>query len=201
MKKENNLPMWENCYATAFLDMPDYISANGTQCIAPYDNLTMIDGKAMKRRRNLINRFEAADSEWSFEEITTRNIDLAFEVERLWQRDETVGEAAFVRHCFRSFNELELMGGLLYSGQNAVGYSFSAPCGEDGALILVLRARPVPAGVSAMLYRQTALLLKRRLPALEMINLGCCGGMAEMQNRLSYHPWVVVPSPRTDGAV
>ncbi|MEG2073252.1 MAG: phosphatidylglycerol lysyltransferase domain-containing protein [Angelakisella sp.] len=183
------LPLRENCPAAVLLD-EDYSAAAGGQCIASYENLTELAGKAMKRKRSLIRQFGTACKSFGFEEITHQNIDAAFDVERLWQGDDADGEAAFVRRCFRSFHEMKLMGGILLTDQKAVGYSIAAPCTETGALILVLRAKPIPAGASAMLYRQTALLLRRRLPKLELINLGCCGGDAELQNRLAYRPMV-----------
>lgn len=195
MKREPNtqeisrckLPLREHCRAAIQLDGEGY-PAPGTQYIAPWENLTNLAGKAMRRRRTLINRFMAEEPGWSFREITHENIDAAFEVERRWQREEAGGEAAFVRLCFRNFGRLELMGGILTIGEAALGYSIAAPCGDDGALLLVLRAKPTPAGLSAMVYRQTALLLKQKLPALTMVNLGCCGGAAETQNRLVYRP-------------
>lgn len=195
MKREPNnhepsidtLPLREHCRSAAVLDGEGY-PASDVQYIAPLGNLTNLEGKAMRRRRTLINRFMAENDGWSFREITPRNIDAAFEVERSWQRDEAGGEAAFVRRCFRNFGRLELLGGILLIGEAAMGYSIAAPCGDNGALLLALRAKPTPAGLSAMVYRQTALLLKEKLPAITMINLGCCGGLAETQNRLVYRP-------------
>ncbi|MEG0853463.1 MAG: phosphatidylglycerol lysyltransferase domain-containing protein [Angelakisella sp.] len=192
---DTDLPMRKNCPEAVLLDgqeeaLDSNFSGNTVEYIASCSSMIELSGKAMKRRRSLIRQFEAAQP-WSFTEITPRNIDEAFLVERLWQRDEAGGEAAFARRCFRSYSQLRLIGGLLRSGDTAVGYSISAPCGSYGALILVLRAKPTPAGVSAMLYRQTALLLQRRLPALRAINLGSGGGTVELQNRLAYRPRII----------
>lgn len=192
------LPLRQFCYAAQQLD-EDYASAQQEQYIVPCNRLMHPEGRAMKRRRGQISRFMALPGGWSFEELAPDRLDAAYQVERLWQREDGRGEAAFARRCFRSFAHLSLIGGLLYSAGEAVGYSIAAPCGESGALLLLLRAKAVPAGGSAMLYRQTALLLRRRLPGLALVNLGCCGGGEEHKNRMAYHPWSIVTPTGEEG--
>lgn len=152
------------------------------------DTLISPTGKRLQRKRVLLRRFESACPRWQSKPLDS-SLDEAYALERLWQTSPDDRQQEYARRCFRSYRELGLVGVLLWDGQRAAGYSMSAFCGQTGGYILLLRALPSPAGVSAVLHRETALLLRQRQPELRWINLGWVGGEQEHKNRLSYQPF------------
>ena len=188
---QNPLPTTKQCPDLRALVGSELRDQLQEECLCPPGQLIAPQGRLPQKKLALMRRFEAACPGWRAQPLTPANLDAAYSLERRWQsQQEQPAQLEFVRRCFREYAQRQLTGCLLWDGRQPVGYAMAMLTGETHAAILVLRALPTPAGVTAVLYRETALLLGRQLPALAWVNLGFLGGEQERQNRLSYQPLV-----------
>lgn len=161
------------------------------ECLCAPGQLIAPQGRLPQKKLTLMRRFESACPGWHVEPLTAANLDTAYGLERRWQsQQEHPDQLDFVRRCFREYAQRQLVGCLLWDGRQPVGYAIAMATGDTHAAILVLRALAVPAGVTAVLYRETTRLLQIHLPRLAWVHLGFVGGEQERQNRLSYQPLV-----------
>lgn len=140
------------------------------------EKMVSLSGKKLSAKRNHINNFKR-NNEWSFERITTENLDECWQMNKQWcidndcnGSDELASEACAVRACFDNFVELELEGGLIRAGGKIIAYTMGEILNSDTYVIHVEKAYGEIQGSYAMINREFAEATKERHPHLIYVN-------------------------------
>lgn len=168
--KENQIPLCfhsvspsqkeilENMYPDRFefkyvRDAGDYI----------YDaeSLRTLKGKKLAAKRNHINRFLENHPDWSYEAITSENMDEVLEMNRQWceimdcDNDKSLrDEICSVQCALKNYEALGLDGGLLRAGGKVVAFSVGEPLNADTYLVHIEKAFADIQGAYPMMNQQ-----------------------------------------------
>lgn len=112
------------------------------------ENLINLTGKKFSGKRNHINRFKDNNPNWSFEEITSDNLDEVINMNEKWknahidQEDnrQFSREMDSVDMAIHDFEKLGLKGGLIRADGEVVAFSMGDPVSSDTYLIHIEKA-------------------------------------------------------------
>lgn len=122
--------------------------------------LATLKGKKYAAKRNHINRFIEAD-DWRYEALDETNMSSCMDMARIWYKEAvakgntTVAEEERVLElAFRYFRELELTGGVLYKGDDVVGFTIGEELNKDTYHVLIEKAYAEVQGAYPMINQQ-----------------------------------------------
>lgn len=108
-------------------------------------NLTLLAGKKYHGKRNHIARFR--DSLWHYENMDDSNIKACREMNAQWcenygclENEECVLEQCAVREAFAHFNDLGLIGGVLYQNNRVVAFTIGETLNSDTFVVHIEKA-------------------------------------------------------------
>ncbi len=119
-------------------------------------------GKKLHSKRNFINRFQTEhEGAWSYEAITSDNIDECWKMNVRWCEQYGCGddpdlaeEACAVRNCFNNFQALGLSGGLLRLNGEVIAFTMGRPLNSDTFIVHIEKAFHEIAGAYPMINQQ-----------------------------------------------
>ncbi len=165
------------------------------------EKLSELAGKKLHGKRNHINKFIQLNPDWRFETITAENIDEVYSMNQAWCRRNDCNknsslqeEACAVRRCFRHYEELGLLGGLIRDQEGkVVAYSMASPLGTEAVDVHIEKAFAEVAGAYTIINREMVRYLKQKLPGLLWINREDDTGDEGLRKaKLSYQPDLLV---------
>lgn len=146
---------------------PDYYDY-----VYSYDDLTELKGKKYHAKRNHISRF--CDNDWSYEEISTDNIDECKEMNDEWCRrndcesnTDKAEEICAVKVGLKHFFELGYTGGLLRVNGKIQAFTFGERVNSDTFVVHVEKAFTEFQGTYPMINRT---FLQRSVSGVKYIN-------------------------------
>jgi len=154
-------------------------------------DLANLSGKKYHSKRNFITRFETENPDWSYEEITRKNIPDCMEIYRKWLLSKVENPGAEVELKalsigFDHYEELGFKGGLLRVKGAPAAFTFGELITEKCFVIHAEKALRDYTGAYAMINREFA---KNTLSDYELINREEDLGIEGLRTaKLSYHP-------------
>ena len=156
------------------------------------DSMISLSGRQYNGQRNHINRFKRSFPDWTFEEISDKNLDTViafyteYKSERLKAFEAAEEESSKVIEALSNFDVYHLYGGILKVGENIVGISLGETVG-DMMFVHVEKALTEYNGVYPMLTNCFASHF--RTPQVVYINREEDeGDLGLRTSKLSYHP-------------
>lgn len=163
--------------------------------------LATLAGKKLHGKRNHINRFEQDNPGWTFEPLGPHNLDDAYAMNAKWCElndcQKTKGlreESCAVRSCFKNFEALGLIGGLLRTPEHGVvAYSMASLLGEHGVDVHIEKAFYTVQGAYPMINREMVRHIMALYPQVTLINREDDTGDEGLRKaKLSYYPDMLV---------
>ena len=162
------------------------------------DDLRNLAGRRYQPKRNHINRFTAQYPDYRYEQMTRAHIAQCIELELAWRRRQgwRDGDVWTEQHAmeaaFAHFEELELLGGCLFVGEQLVAFTYGSAINDHLFDTHVEKADTEFDGAFTMINK----LFAEHIPAkFTQINreedLGIDG---LRQAKLSYHPALLQPA-------
>lgn len=189
---EENRELLEKEYPGCFdytedVDNGDYIYS--------VEKLSTYSGKALHGKKNHCNRFEA-ENDWRFEPLTRELIPRCMDMLQFWQEynlsrldSSIVFEHDAIVRAFAAFEKLGLEGGVLFIGENIVGFTVGEMCSSDTFDVHFEKADIGINGAYPMVCREFARLLADRHPELRYLNREDDMGLESLRrSKLSYKP-------------
>lgn len=140
------------------------------------DKLITLSGKKLHGKRNHIARFKD-DADWSFEAITSENIDECWKMNLEWCSINGCGkdpslekEACAVRRAFDHFHALGFEGGLLRKGGRVVAYTMGEPLNSNTFVTHIEKAFGEIQGAYPMINQQFAMMIRDNHPEMMFVN-------------------------------
>ncbi len=137
-------------------DLADYVYES--------EKLITLSGKKLHGKRNHINKFKATYGErWSYETMTTDNLEECFQMALKWRNDngceedlEKNAEMCVTLNSLRLFEELELKGGLLRVDGEIVAFTLGEEVCSDTFVVHIEKAFADIQGAYPMINQQFA---------------------------------------------
>ena len=156
-------------------------------------DLERLTGKHYQPKRNHINRFKTLYPDYRFEALRAEHIEECLRLEQAWcQHTERCREAAIVAErkamhtAFAHYDELGLVGGVLYVDDRLVAFSYGSRVNHNTFVVHVEKADTDYEGAFAMINRQLVELLDGEI---QWINREEDLGIEGLRKaKLSYHP-------------
>ena len=111
------------------------------------ESLINLKGKKLSSKRNHINKFEAENPDWQYEEINDDNLDEIKIMHEKWckaqdfnERKGLKEETEAVKIALKNYKELELFGGLIRTGGEVVAFSIGDKLNRDTVLVHIEKA-------------------------------------------------------------
>ncbi|KAA6346257.1 hypothetical protein EZS27_006228 [termite gut metagenome] len=161
------------------------------------ENLVTLKGKKYQSKRNHINRFKKEYGGYKYIPIALDTIQDCLSVEAEWQKsnDRKQGgkaddENQAVLYALTHFEELGLMGGILYVNDRAVAFTYGMPINQDTFGVHVEKADISINGVGSMINYEFA----QRIPEQYIyINREEDLGIEGLRKaKLSYYPEIIL---------
>ncbi len=153
-------------------EMPRCLEFEESRSSADYVHLTerliTLSGKKLHSKRNFVNRFIAEHGDnMRFELITSENKHKAWEFHGKWHKESAneaedislIAETLSVRKLLDNYEALGAIGGLLFVGDEVVGYTIATKSTEDLAVIHIEKCDVSYAGVYQMINNCSAKML------------------------------------------
>lgn len=166
-KLEDALP---GCFTfTEKRDSADYI----------YDieKMDTLSGKKLQSKRNHCNRFEQENPDWRFEPMNATHFSSCLALLRSWEEDHSddademqLAEQKAVHDALSHFDELGLVGGMLFAGERPVAFTIGEKVGQNGIDVRFEKADVSVHGAYQMINRQFVRYLRETLPDLQWLN-------------------------------
>ncbi|MDD4783504.1 MAG: phosphatidylglycerol lysyltransferase domain-containing protein, partial [Syntrophaceticus sp.] len=159
------------------------------------EKLVTLSGKKYRGKRNHVNYFKKNYS-WSFEQMTTENLDECWEMNAEWCKiNKYMGDAQLtdeyyaVRRCFEHFEELGLDGGLLRAEGRVIAYTIGDKLNSDTYDIHIEKAFGEIKGAYQTINQQFATFIQEKHPEMIFVNREEDMGQAGLRkSKLSYYP-------------
>lgn len=159
------------------------------------DKLVTLSGNKLHAKRNYINRFNKANHDWSFEQISLENIAECWEMNQQWcqinshNEEEIARESCAVRRCFNHFTALGIEGGLIRAEGRVIAYTMGEKLNSDTYVVHIEKAFSEIAGAYQMINREFAAYIQKDCPQLIYVNREEDMGLEGLRKaKLSYHP-------------
>ena len=127
------------------------------------EKLSTLRGKKLHGKRNHIARF-MDDNDWRYEAMTNDNLDACREMAKEWislrsekWNDEMEQEIGVLEIALSHFDELGLVGGILYKSEKMVAITIGEPLNADTFVVHFEKAYPDLQGAYPMINQQFVL--------------------------------------------
>jgi len=161
------------------------------------EKMATLAGKKLHSKRNHINRF-IESNDWSFEPISEDNLDECMDMCVRWMqlnlgKSNYDNERMALNRAFRSYDKLELEGGLLRSSGEVIAFTMGEPLCSDTYVIHFEKAFTHIQGAYTMINREFARYIQARHPEILYINREDDMGIESLQKaKRSYYPEFMV---------
>ena len=125
--------------------------------------LIRLSGKKLSQKRNNINKFYKEYRDWTFEDITSDNLEEVRQMSKVWREQEGNHEDPGLRdeicameEAFRHYSELMFDGGLIRAGGRVVAFSIGDPLTNDVYLVQFEKAFSDIPGIYQVINQQFA---------------------------------------------
>lgn len=157
------------------------------------EDLAFLKGRKYAKKKNRISQFKRKYLDFSFEEITEKNLEEVKEFQRQWcfcrecekeevLRNENMGIEALLEH----FQELELKGSILKLGNDIIGFTLGEALNEEYGLIHIEKAIADYAGSYQVI---NSLFLQQHFTQYQYVNReDDFGDEGLREAKESYHP-------------
>lgn len=122
--------------------------------------LTELPGKKLHGKRNHIHRFKE-NPDWRYESLNADNWQACIKMNHLWKRKradkwdaEMEEEYRVVNQALQQFEELGIVGGVLWIGNQVVAFTMGEPLGGDTFAVHFEKAFPEVQGAYPMINQQ-----------------------------------------------
>lgn len=157
------------------------------------EKLLHLSGKELHGKKNHCNKFQKEYPDWSYEPITSENVEECLEMAREWwayndhrEGGEKEEEIAVTIHGLREMQALHLTGGLLRAGGRVVAFALGEPCGKDMFVVHFEKALADVDGAYSMINQQ---FVEHAMEGYTYVNREDDAGAEGLrQAKLSYHP-------------
>ena len=157
------------------------------------EKLVQLSGKKYHGKKNHINRFIANYPQWSYEDITSENVDECIKMAQEWGKEnhcdedkEKQAELKVTLQGLAMLEELELTGGLIRGEDKVVGFSFGEPVNQDTYVVHVEKAFAGIQGAYPLINRE---FLRANATEYTYVNREEDVGSEGLRKaKLSYHP-------------
>ena len=168
------------------------------------ESLISLSGKKLHGKRNHINNFVAAYSDWTFEPITPDNLMECFDMNTEWSRENhadsnggLMQENTAIQKCFDHYAELELEGGLLRLDGKIIAYTIGEVLSSDTYNTHIEKAFSDIQGAYPLINREFAAYVKSIHPEMRYINREEDLGFEGLRHaKLSYQPAILLEKSR-----
>ncbi len=133
---------------------------DGFDYLYTVEKLTSLAGKKLHGKRNHIARFKESN-DWRYEPMTSENKTECLVMNRRWcDRQQCKwnrsmeDEFCAVQEAIEHFEELSLVGGVLYSGEEIVAFTIGEPLNSDTFVVHIEKAFPDIQGAYPMINQQ-----------------------------------------------
>lgn len=159
------------------------------------EKLATYSGKALHGKKNHCNRFEA-ENDWRFVPLTPELIPACTEMLSQWRLDNAERLDASVAYeqdallkSLEHYDELGFEGGVLFTGDTILGFSFGVMTSDDTFDVLFEKAVISVRGAYPMVCRElTRMVLRLHPEVLYMNREDDLGLEALRESKLSYKP-------------
>lgn len=157
------------------------------------EKLVQLSGKKYHGKKNHINRFIANYPQWSYEDITSKNVDECIKMAQQWGKENRCDEDAEKQvelqvaiQGLRLLNELGLRGGLIRAEGKVLGFSLGEPVNEDTYVVHIEKAYAEIQGAYPLINRE---FLRANAMEYTYVNREDDAGSEGLRKaKLSYHP-------------
>ena len=159
------------------------------------EKLSTYSGKALHGKKNHCNRFEA-EHDWHFLPITRDIIPQCLDMLSIWDEENSARldksiafEHDAIIRAFAAYEELGLLGGVLFADGNIVGFSMGELACRDTFDVHFEKAVYSMNGAYPMVCRELCRLVMKTYPDVKYINREDDMGFESLrQSKLSYKP-------------
>ena len=182
-------------------EMPGYFTFSENRqnwdYIYEVEKLAGLSGKKLQAKRNHCNRFERENPGWHFEELREEDVPACLALLNRWteeraderEADELLAEKQAIEKAFAHYTALGLVGGGLFVGEELVAFTLGEECGENAFDVRFEKADPNREGAFAMVNREFARLIQKKLPHIKYLNREEDLGLEALRKaKLSYRP-------------
>lgn len=174
------------------------------------EKLIALSGKKYHGKKNHINKFKSLYPDWSYEKITSENVEECFQMALEWRREngceedeEKNAEMCVALNSLRLMDELGLTGGLIRAQGRVVAFSIGEPVCEDTMVVHIEKAYADVQGAYPIINQQ---FLLHEAAQYKYVNREeDMGEPGLRQAKESYHPVFLVEKgqvfPNDDTAV
>ncbi len=161
------------------------------------EELATLKGKKLSAKRNHINRFIAENPDWSYEEITTENVEEVVKMHEKWCQMVDAGskkglsdETQVVKRALAHISELKLSGGLIRCGGEVVAFSLGDRLNDKTFLVHIEKAFSHITGAYQIINRE---FVRHNCMEYEFVNREDDAGDEKLRKaKLSYKPVEIV---------
>ena len=189
-------PTQKEALETAFPGAFDYFDdRDNYDYICDINAIAMLSGKKLHGKRNFCNRFEKSVS-WAFLPITAERVDDCLAVQEEWIRErgnENPEEDQAIRRMLRQWDELGMLGGLLYAEGRPIGFTAAERISPDMLDVHFEKALAGHPGAYPMVAREFARLAQGALPQVRYLNREEDMGLPNLRKaKEEWHPaWLL----------
>ena len=159
--------------------------------------LISLSGKKYHGKKNHINKFKKLYPDWSYETISSENVEDCFQMALEWRRqngceddEEKSAEMCVTLNALRLLEELKLRGGLIRAGGKVVAFSIGEPVCDDTMVVHIEKAYADLQGAYPMINQQ---FLEHEASQYRYVNREeDLGEEGLRQAKESYHPVFLV---------
>ena len=171
------------------------------------EKLATLSGKKLQQKRNHIHRFEDACPDWRFQPMTAADIPACQDFQRQWlaqhtaqgSADDYASEELALGRCFAHWTELEMEGGMLFSGDQMIGYTVGEKLNSDTFDVHFEKAVADIQGAYAMINREFVRYIAEQHPEIQYINREDDMGHENLRHaKMSYAPEALVEKYTAD---
>ena len=161
------------------------------------EKLDTLAGKKLHAKRNHINKFKKAYEDWSYEPLSSDNVEECFQMALKWRNlngceedEEKNAEACVTFNSLRLFRELELTGGVLRVNGKIVAFTLGEALCEDTFVVHIEKAYADVDGAYTMINQQ---FVHHECQDFKYINREDDAGMEGLRKaKRSYYPEFLV---------
>lgn len=168
-------------------NMSDYIYTS--------ESLITLTGKKLSSKRNHINRFLENNPDWSYEEISQKNISEIDKMHDEWvnsmeEKDGLFEEGIAVKKALKNFFELGLSGGAIRCGGKIIAFSMGDKLNDNTFIVHIEKAFHEIQGAYPMINKQFVIA---NCQEFEFVNREEDTGDEGLRRaKLSYNPHTVL---------
>lgn len=180
---------------------PGRFEINYDRDVADYvyetEKLVALSGKKYHSKKNHINNFKKQYPDWSYEKISSDNLEECFQMSLDWRREndcecdqEKRNEMCVAQNSLRLLEELNLVGGLIRAEGNVVAFSIGESLNPDTFVVHIEKAYADVQGAYPMINQQ---FLEHEAQGFTYVNREDDTGVEGLrQAKLSYKPVFLV---------